>query len=769
MITGAYDSALVALSFAVACFASYTALDLGTRIRASRGLARSAWLATAAVAMGGGIWSMHFIAMLAFIMPMPVSYDIGLTILSLLVAIGVTGFGFYVIGTRQATALQLAMSGLFMGLGIVSMHYTGMAAMRMSAHLRYDPALVGLSVLIAVGASMAALWLTFRTALVWQRALAAVVMGIAISGMHYTGMAAAMFTAHSHADEVYASNSLAQTNLALAIAGITFIILVLALVASIFDRQFAVLADRETSLLRQSEEQFRKLYRETPLPLHSLNSQGSIEKVSDAWVALMGCAREEAIGRNLTEFMTLESKARYEEIAWPSLHETGEIREAEFQFVRKSGEVLDVLLSAHLDVTQKQSPRTLGGLIDVTARKRAEEAMRQSQRMEAIGQLTGGVAHDFNNLLMVISGATEKLRRTLADPNAAGPLEMIATAVERGQTLTGHLLSFSRRQTLDVAVMDLTELLPTFSEMLRRSLRGDIEIRTSASGHLCRVRVDRAELELALLNLGVNARDAMPAGGVLSVTIRQVVLGGDPATDGLRGEFVEIDVEDTGTGVAPEILPRVFEPFFTTKGVGKGTGLGLSHVYGFAKQSGGTATILSKPGKGTTVKIYLPMSDESVSVEQPAGSPSEEPIVAEPAQFRKGTVLLVEDTPEVAEVATEYLQELGYAVDHVTNGSDALQKLGQGHAYVLVFSDILMPGRIGGLELGRIVQERHPNVPILLTTGYSERTQDAAREGLSILLKPYNLRTLSEAIQELHAGSSEHSPGNRLARTGTRS
>src|SRR5215217_7270366 len=192
MITGAYDSALVGLSFAVACFASYTALDLGTRIRASRGWARSAWLATAAVAMGGGIWSMHFIAMLAFIMPMPVSYDIGLTILSLLVAIGVTGFGFYVIGTRRATALQLAMSGLFMGLGIVSMHYTGMAAMRMSAHLQYDPALVGLSVLIAVGASMTALWLTFRTALVWQRALAAVVMGIAISGMHYTGMAAAM-------------------------------------------------------------------------------------------------------------------------------------------------------------------------------------------------------------------------------------------------------------------------------------------------------------------------------------------------------------------------------------------------------------------------------------------------------------------------------------------------------------------------------------------------------------------------------------------------
>src|SRR5947209_4731795 len=365
-VIGTYDSSLVALSFAVACFASYTALDLATRVRVSRGWERAAWLATAALAMGGGIWSMHFIAMLAFLMPMPVGYDVGLTALSLLVAIAVTGVGFYVIGTRQATALQLGLSGLFMGCGIVAMHYTGMAAMRMPAQLRYDQGLVAASVFIAITASIAALWLTFRTAHVWQRALAAVVMGFAISGMHYTGMAAAVFTSHSHTDEVHGAVGLVQTNLALAIAGITFVILILALVASVFDRRFAVLAERETNLLRESEEQFRQLYRDTPLPLHSVGPDGRIEKASDAWLDLLGYKREEAIGRHLTAFMTPDSKTHYEQVAWPALQKGGEIRNSDYQFRRKSGEIQDVLLSAHLDRSSGGSMRTLGGLIDVT-------------------------------------------------------------------------------------------------------------------------------------------------------------------------------------------------------------------------------------------------------------------------------------------------------------------------------------------------------------------------------------------------------------------
>src|SRR6202011_599095 len=239
VVTGTYDPYLVALSILVAAFASYTALDLGGRVAAARGLARRVWLVAAAITMGGGIWSMHFVAMLAFIMPTPMSYDIGLTTLSLVVAIFVTGGGFYVISRRNGSPLRLVVSGIFMGLGIAAMHYTGMAAMQGHAELSYDLLFLTLSLVIAIGASTVALWLAFRTTDLGQKLVAAVVMGLAISGMHYTAMRAAIFTAHGPCHEAQVNASLNQTNLALAIAGITFIILAIASVASLFERQRA--------------------------------------------------------------------------------------------------------------------------------------------------------------------------------------------------------------------------------------------------------------------------------------------------------------------------------------------------------------------------------------------------------------------------------------------------------------------------------------------------------------------------------------------------
>jgi len=327
----------------------------------------------------------------------------------------------------------------------------------------------------------------------------------------------------------------------------------------------------------------------------------------------------------------------------------------------------------------------------------------------------------------------------------ADTIDTIATAVKRGQHLTNQLLSFARRQTLDATVVDLTEHLPNMNEMLRRSLRGDIEIKTSLPVRPRRIRIDPAEFELALLNLGVNARDAMPDGGTLAISVGNVALSGEIETDGLHGDFVSIDVSDTGLGMAPEILPRVFEPFFTTKDAGKGTGLGLSQVYGFAKQSGGTALVRSEPGQGTTVTLYLPATDE------PVGSERGEPR-AQDREFSgsgSGTVLVVEDNEEVAAISSGYFEQMGYQADHASNGAQALDKLQTNGSYNLIFSDILMPGSVGGLELARIIREHHPNVLVLLTTGYSKSAQQAVREGFSIVQKPYDLRELSTAVREL--------------------
>ena len=372
-------------------------------------------------------------------------------------------------------------------------------------------------------------------------------------------------------------------------------------------------------------------------------------------------------------------------------------------------------------------------------REVAEGALRQSQRLEAIGQLTGGVAHDFNNLLMIVSGSAHRLRRDIVDEKQVRLLDAITTATQRGESLTRQLLSFSRRQTLQPSVIELAGWLRELREMLSRSLRGDIEIRVLPAKRSCLVKVDPSELELALLNLAVNARDAMPSGGTLTITTKPIVLRGKASEDGLSGEFVAIRVADTGEGIPPDVLPRVFEPFFTTKDVGKGTGLGLSQVYGFAKQSGGAATITSTAKRGTAITLFLPRSFETP--EQP-----HEPSPAIGAGLPAGTVLLVEDNTEVIEVARGYFADLGFTVREAMSAQDGLERIEREGDIDLVFSDILMPGGLNGLELAKLLRSRFPRIVVLLTTGYSSGAQDAVREGFEVLRKPYDLAALQRAL-----------------------
>jgi two-component system, NtrC family, sensor kinase len=384
-------------------------------------------------------------------------------------------------------------------------------------------------------------------------------------------------------------------------------------------------------------------------------------------------------------------------------------------------------------------------------REAAEAALRQAQRLEAIGQLTGGVAHDFNNLLMIVSGSVQRLRRDLTSEKHTRLLDMITNATNRGESLTRQLLAFSRRQMLTPAVIDLSERLPELKDMLSRSLRDDITIDVAVPDQSCAVKIDPSELELALLNLAVNARDAMPNGGALSITANPVVLKGKAAEEGLSGEFVAIRVADTGGGIPADVLSHVFEPFFTTKEVGKGTGLGLSQVYGFAKQSGGTATITSTVGRGTVITLYLPRTQE-------LPAPSIARMEPEAAPQRAGTVLVVEDSPEVAEVATAYFQQLGYMVKQVATARDALELLANDPKIDLVFSDILMPGGMNGLELGHAIRRLYSAMPVLLTTGYSDSARDAMQQGFAVLQKPFDLAGLEQALGEARTWKVEPAP-----------
>jgi PAS domain S-box-containing protein len=375
---------------------------------------------------------------------------------------------------------------------------------------------------------------------------------------------------------------------------------------------------------------------------------------------------------------------------------------------------------------------------DSTEQRRMEEALNQAQRLEAIGQLTGGVAHDFNNLLMVVGGNLELMKQQCGNPERV--IDAIERAIARGQSLTRQLLSFSRRHALQPTVLDLHARTPKLIDLLRPSLRGDIEIVTDVAEDVWPVEVDPSELELALLNIGVNARDAMPAGGTLTVSIRNERLSG--RLDGLTGDFVRVAVTDTGTGIPADILGKVFEPFFTTKEVGKGTGLGLSQVYGFAKQSGGATSVDSEVGRGTTVTLFLPRST------RPLLPASLEAAVQAPRPTT-ATVLVVEDNDEVAEITSALLEYMGCRVEHVHTAGQALERLGDGEDFDLVLTDIIMPGGMNGLDLARAVRQRFPSVPVLLTTGYSAAAQQAATEGFTILPKPYQRKALESAVRAI--------------------
>lgn len=384
---------------------------------------------------------------------------------------------------------------------------------------------------------------------------------------------------------------------------------------------------------------------------------------------------------------------------------------------------------------------------DVTERHVLEEKLQRAQRLEAVGQLTGGVAHDFNNLLTVIAGNAEMLIEQLPQGTTLHQCASAAhIAAERGAELTGRLLAFSRKQNLEPQALDLSDLIGETHTILSKLIGEQIEFRHLEKQGIWPAEIDKGQFENALINLCVNARDAMPEGGTLTIAMENVNVDAEAAGEAEEfheGDYVLVSVRDTGTGMEPDVLKRVFEPFFTTKDVGKGSGLGLSMVYGFAKQSGGHVKILSAPGEGTEIQLFLPRAAHMSTEVSAQSNDNQRPTGSE-------TILVVEDDELVRGFVREQLEALGYKVSLATNGAEALQLIERSNEFDLLFTDIVMPGKINGHQLAQEVHNTRPHMKVLFTTGYADGISingDGLEPNVHVLAKPYRRDDLATKIR----------------------
>ena len=863
ILTGTYDLRLVALSVLIAICASYAALDLAGRVTAARGRALLFWLAGGAGAMGLGIWSMHYIGMLAFSLPLPVGYDLPTVLLSLRVAVLASGVALYVV-SRKAMSLPRAVVGsIFMGAGIAAMHYIGMDAMRSTAMCHYDARLVVVSVALAIVISFVALRLAFLSrdemkGFTWRKFTSAIVMGLAIPVMHYTGMAAASFTADGLAPDLSHATSITTFGTA-GITIVTLMILSLAVVTSVIDRRLSAqslelesaeqryrqlferslagvirttmdgrilecnlacarifgyasseeliahsIADRyfhpderktfmailqrvksltsyEQCLRRKdgskvwllgsanlvegargepavneetfvditerknAEETFRKAFDANPEPITIASiSEGRYIDVNESFLQVTGYSREEVIGKTSTDLKFWEhpeDRARF----IGTLREKGSVRELEITFRTKSGEIRMGMDSA--EVIEVAGEECLIAIFrDVTEQKTLERQMRQTQKMEAVGQLTGGIAHDFNNLLGVIIGYSEILENRLP-PDSPMQKEclQIKKAGQSAASLTRQLLAFSRQQVLEPRILDLNAIVLHVDKMLRRLIGEHIDLRTQLGPALGAVKADQGQIEQVIINLAVNARDAMPQGGRLTIETSNVVLDEEYArlhAPQQPGAYVLLSVTDTGIGMDAETQARIFEPFFTTKELGKGTGLGLSTVYGVVRQSGGHIWVYSEPGQGTTFKIYLPEAGKSARAQQPSASPAETWRGSE-------TILLVEDEEALRGLTRDLLENSGYTVLEAELPEAAIE-LARQHRWTihLMLTDMVMPG-MNGRDLATNLAAVRPEMKVLYMSGYAGFTQAGLADAeISVMAKPFTRETLLRKVRE---------------------
>ncbi len=504
--------------------------------------------------------------------------------------------------------------------------------------------------------------------------------------------------------------------------------------------------------LRESEEQFRSAFDTAPYGMVLSGVNGEILLANTAFLDIVGCSADDLRRLSFGDLYHREDRAKARELTEQALAGTAEAFQWEARLSYRDGGAVSVLLSSALVRDSNGKPlRFVSQIVDLSERKSHEERLRASQKMEAVGQLTSGIAHDFNNLLTVILGNVRLLERGLATHERYGKkVAAVRDAAKRGADLVHRLLAFCGRQQLEPEIVEPQRLIEALKSLLSRTLGESIDVKTSvgdANGDIC---VDRTGLESALLNLALNARDAMPAGGVLSISIAQAQerdfeAAGLPATQG-SSDYVLISVADTGAGIPEEHLDHIFEPFFTTKEVGRGTGLGLSMVHGFVEQSGGFICVESNPGAGTTFRLFLPITHDIR--EQCVGSSEH----ADSRPEGHETVLIAEDQDDVRAFAATLLGELGYHVLQAKDGRDALHILQKEQPIDLLFSDIVMPGGMNGFELARSAKHLQPDLRVLLGTGHGDDVLalDSTSDELdAILRKPYDDRALACRIRQV--------------------
>ena len=893
-----YDGVFVILSVIVAMLASFAALDLARRVRSESGTTRLGWIAGGGTVMGLGIWSMHFVGMLAFHLPVPIGYDVPLMLLSVVVAIAASFLALIVINRPRLGLSTLVPGGMLMGVAIAGMHYIGMASVRADARLTYIGSLVALSVLIAIVASLAALWLAFRfgsdiTAKgMLLKVLSAVVMGIAIWGMHYTAMAAARF-APSRPLSRSVHFILASGELGGAVVVSAILVIVLALIGAVIDRNMqarsAFIRDlteqkKAAEALRLGEQHYRELFEDVPVGLYRSTPDGRLIDANPAMVSMLGYhdresllatpatalyvdpadrlrwsaemaragvvrdfevqmhrgdgaviwardtthAKREADRRvvlyegvieDITDRVEAERRLQASERRLIQILETVPLgifvtdyeghpvfANAAAQKILGSGAVPDLAVAglaetykAYLAGTDQLYPvermplvRALSGetaaiddmeirqgvrvvslnvqgapildnegkvvaavaaFMDTTDRRSLEAQLRQSQKMEAIGRLAGGVAHDFNNILTVIRMSSEFLIEDLPDTHESRhEAKEIMKAADRAAALTRQLLAFSRHQVLNPRLVVLNDIIEGLGGMLRRVVPENIEVKTELETKLDPIKADTGQLEQVLLNLVINAADAMPNGGRIDIRTSNVEVDSAFSMGHLDvgpGSYVCLTLSDTGHGMDKETVSRIFEPFFTTKPVGKGTGLGLATVHGIVTQTGGNIWVYSEPGQGTTFKIFIPRSE---GVARPITPRSVKQLV--PATE---TILLVEDEAATRDAIQRSLTRAGYKVLLAANGVEALTIAHSNpKAIDLVLSDSMMP-EMGGLELVTRLRKTRPDMSFLMMSGYTEQASPE-RFGLTplpFIEKPFSAAALLAAIQLLLHGEED--------------